>query len=96
MNGTDTPRGDMVAEMLSDEEILQADGFDDAIIGYAEVWQDSGQARVLAYDREMCIGVLMSRDGMERGEANEYFDFNVTGAYVGETTPVFITRVDDG
>ena len=93
MNGTETPRGDMVAEMLSDEDFLQADGFDDAIIGYAEIWLDSGQSRVLAYDREKCIEKLME-DGMERGEANEYFDFNVTGAYVGEMTPVFINMID--
>jgi len=93
MSGTETPNGDMLDEMLPDEEILQADGFDEAIIGYAEVWLNSGQERVMAYDRDKCIEVLMERDDMGWDEANEYFDFNVAGAYVGEKTPVFISRV---
>ena len=93
MSGTETPNGDMLDEMLPDEEILQADGFDEAIIGYAEVWLNSSQERVMAYDRDKCIEVLMERDDMGWDEANEYFDFNVAGAYVGEKTPVFISRV---
>jgi len=35
----------------------------------------------------------MNRDGMSYEEAIEYFDFNVTGAYVGEHTPMFIYHV---
>jgi len=85
-----TPNGDRVAEMLPSVDLLQADGFDDAIIGYAEVWTDKGQAIVMAYDRDKCIDVLME-DGMDRDEAVEYFEFNVVGAYVGEMTPCFVT-----
>ena len=95
MSGIETPNGDAVAERLRDEDILQADGFDEAIIGYAEVWTKNGQARVMAYDRDMCIDVLMERDGMDWNGANEYFDFNVAGAYMGEMTPVIISRVID-
>jgi hypothetical protein len=29
---------------------------------------------------------------MSREEAEEYFEFNILGAYVGEYTPVFISR----
>ena len=77
--------------MLPSVDLLQADGFDDAIIGYAEVWTDKGRGIVMAYDREKCIDVLMERDGMDRDEAVEYFEFNVAGAYVGEMTPCFVT-----
>ena len=94
MSGNETPNGDMVAEMLPADEILQADGFDEAIIGYAEVWTKDGQQRVMAYDRGRCIDVLMG-DGMDWTKANEYFDKNVAGAYMGEMTPVFISRVVD-
>jgi len=87
----ETPNGDRVAEMLPDTELLQADGFDEAIVGYAEVWTDKGRGIVMAYDREKCIDVLMERDGMDRDEAVEYFEFNVAGAYVGEMTPCFVT-----
>jgi len=96
MNGTDTPNADEVAELLPSHEMLQVDGFDEAVIGYAEVWSASGeQQHVMAYDRDKCIDILVERDGMEWPEAREYFEFNVTGTYVGEMTPVFVSRVID-
>ena len=71
-----------------DEELLCADGFDDAILGICE---RAGSLDVVAYDRNKCIEILVERDGMDYEEAVEYFDFNVVGGYVGERTPVFIT-----
>ena len=35
----------------------------------------------------------MDRDGMHEDEAEEYFEFNVTGAWVGHGTPVFVRRL---
>ena len=64
-------------------ELLFADGFDEAIIGIAR--QFSSQEFV-AYDRAKCIEILM-RD-MTEDEAEEYFEFNVIGAWVGPGTPV--------
>ena len=32
----------------------------------------------------------MERDGMTHEEAIEWMDFNVTGAWLGETTPIFV------
>lgn len=72
-------------------EILLADGFEDALIGYVEIFNKI----VATYDREKCIRILMERDGMELDEAEEYFGFNVTGAYVGECTPAFLTKFDE-
>lgn len=66
-------------------EILLADGFEDALVGTVQVFSKT----VALYDREKCIKILMGRDGMERDEAEEYFEFNVTGSYVGEYTPAF-------
>lgn len=71
------------------EELLLADGFDDAIMGLG--WQFSKVAVV--YDREVCLKVLRDRDGMTEDEAEEFFDFNVLGAYVGEHTPIFVERL---
>ena len=42
------------------------------------------------YDRQKCIEILMERDGMSDEEAVEYFEYNVTGAWVGEYTPIFL------
>jgi len=68
---------------------LFADGFDDAIIGYAK---RCGQPALVAYDVEKCISILQ-RD-MSYEEAVEYFDFNVAGAWVGEHTPLFLYSTD--
>jgi len=68
-------------------EILLADGFEEALMGTAQIFSKT----VALYDRTKCIEILMKRDGMSRDDADEYFDFNVTGGYVGEMTPAFAT-----
>jgi len=78
-------------EAMLDEEALEglltADGFDDALIGIGErINLDS----VAVYDVDKCIDILMSRDGMSREEAVEFFDFNVRGSWVGEKTPIWV------
>ena len=35
----------------------------------------------------------MKRDGMRPEEAREFFEYNVTGAWVGEETPIFLERM---
>jgi hypothetical protein len=71
-----------------DEEILTADGFDYALIGVCE---RAGQPTIAMYDKDKCINLLIERDGMTEEEAEEYFYFNVVGAWVGEYTPCFVT-----
>lgn len=66
-------------------DMLFADGFDEALLGLA---LRSGGLCVAAYDRSRCIDIL-ARD-MPREEAEEYFEFNVIGAWVGDNTPIFI------
>lgn len=68
------------------DEALFADGFDEALIGVGVVFNRS----LAAYDMRKCIDILVERDGMSEEEAVEYFEFNVTGSYVGENTPVFV------
>jgi hypothetical protein len=70
-----------------------ADGFDGAILGICEFWGMDGRTNAVLYDRDKCIDILVKRDGMSHEEAEEYFDFNVAGAYVGPFTPVFATLV---
>ena len=69
-------------------EALLADGFEDAFIGICEVFN---RPILAAYDREKCITILMERDGMTDEEAQEYFEYNVAGAWVGDSTPVYVT-----
>ena len=69
-------------------EALLADGFDEAIVGMAE---RCGQPSLVVYDAEKCIDILVER-GLDRDEAAEYFSFNVSGAWMGEHTPLFLWR----
>ncbi len=46
-------------------------------------------ANFVLYDRSKCIEILM-RDGCTYEEAVEYFEFNVSGAWVGDRTPGFM------
>ena len=72
-------------------EALLADGFDRALVGVAG---RCGMAAVAVYDRDKCIEVLAGQ-GMDWPEAEEYFCFNVEGAYLGEGTPLFATFGSD-
>ena len=78
-------RIDIITEAYPEIEFLQADGFDDAIIGTT----DSNYDFKLIYSRKKCIEILMSQD-MSEEEANEYFDFNVAGSFMGEQTPIWV------
>jgi len=69
--------------------VLLADGFEDAYIGVVYIFN-----KVLSvYDMDLCLDILVKRDGMTREEAQEYFDFNVLGADVGEDTPAFFESI---
>jgi hypothetical protein len=67
-------------------DLLVADGFDEAIVGICERMNEV----FVVYDRSKVLAVL--RRDMTYHEAQEYFDFNVAGAWVGDTTPGFLLR----
>ena len=69
-----------------DEDVLYADGFEEAFIGYSWRFSDGPLA---TYDMDKCIEILM-RD-MDHDGAWEFFEFNTLGAWAGERTPVFVT-----
>ena len=68
-----------------EEEIIIYDEYEDAIIGLADRF---GMDTSVAYDYDKVIKILM--EDMSYEEAVEYFDFNVIGGWVGDSTPVFI------
>ena len=67
-------------------EALVADGFDEAIIGMARQFNQT----LVVYDEDKCLEILVLRDQMTPEEAEEFFEFNVVGAYVGDHTPIFV------
>jgi hypothetical protein len=78
-------------EQPHDPDILLADGFEEALIGYGTRFSYG----VAVYSTSKCLDILMKRDGMTHEEAMEFFTFNVTGAYVGENTPVFLEDLEE-
>tara|TARA_R100000656_G_scaffold72290_2_gene53972 strand:- start:1088 stop:1450 length:363 start_codon:yes stop_codon:yes gene_type:complete len=75
---------------LLDPETMKMDGYDDCIVGIVEGF---GSIRILCYDKEKVLERLMG-DGMEYNEAQEYYEFNMLGAFMGEGTPCFIDKTE--
>ena len=71
--------------LYDDEKVLLADGFEDAFVG---IGRQFGKPMAV-YNKSKCIELLI-KEGMNEEEAEEYFQFNVEGAYVGENTPIFL------
>ena len=67
------------------EPILLADGFEEAFIGMGRQFGKP----VAIYHRQKCIKILV-KGGMTEEEAEEFFSFNIDGAWVGEQTPIYL------
>lgn len=78
-------------EYVGESEGLRMDGFDDCIIGVAE---RCSKQPLLVYDREKIVESLM-KDGITYEEAQEHIDFNMAGAWMGEGTPLIMTRIEE-
>lgn len=72
---------------MSGDVSLTIDGFEEAFVGWA---QRVGKPPVAIYDYEQMVDCLMSRDGMTREDAQEFIEFNVEGAWLGEGTPMLL------
>ena len=69
--------------------MLKWDGFDNAIIGVGE---RNNTDSMIVYDYDKMVKVLVTRDDMSYEEAEEYIDFNIVGAWIGDTTPIIVTK----
>ena len=74
-----------IIELYGDtDDILFADGLDEAIIGFEpNMWK-------VVYSRSKCMNVLMERDGMGEEESLEFLEYNTFNAYFGEKTPLWV------
>ena len=69
--------------------MLKWDGFDSAIMGVGE---RNNTDSMIVYDYDKMINILVTRDSMTHEEAEEYLDFNVIGAWIGDTTPIIVNK----
>lgn len=74
---------DRILANYSDEELMVADGLDNAVIGIDEM------SMRLIYSVSKCIDIFIDEQGMTHEEALEWFSFNTEGSYVGEKTPIW-------
>jgi hypothetical protein len=77
---------DQVLKKYDDNSMLKMDGFDDCVVG---VVLRFGQEPILCYSSQRVIKKLVSK-GMTEEEAEEHWEFNQLGAWVGERTPCFL------
>jgi hypothetical protein len=73
---------DIIILQYPEEEFTIATGFDQAIIGVDEV-----SMRII-YSMAKCVDILIA-EGMTEEDAEDHFDYNVAGVYVGERTPIW-------
>lgn len=77
---------DYLNEFAEGAMILEPDSFDEAIVG---IVQRIDRDPVVCYSVDKIIKVL-TESGMDDDEAYEY---NILGAYMGETTPMFLDPI---
>jgi hypothetical protein len=84
---------------------LVLDEFKAAMLGYGE---RINLGPVIIYDKDMIIEMLMKEMVVEKDDlyedqteedkkyemAMEYFDFNIIGAWMGEYTPIYLTKFE--
>ena len=78
-----------IREELSEchgDELLFADGYDDAIIGVA-IGFDSQR---VVYDVQKMIDICVEQSGEPYASAVEWLEYNTFAAYMGENTPIYV------
>ena len=68
--------------------MLKCDGFEDCVFGVCE---RNGNTFII-YDKTRILLKLMKRDGMTAVEAEEYYYFNIAGAFM-DMGPGYIEEV---
>ena len=79
---------EQILESLDDDSIITLSGFDEAVIGVAT---DFTEPRLI-YSVSKCLEIIRKdflNNTTDDNECMEYLTFNYTGAYLGETTPIF-------
>ena len=69
-----------------DDNIIFLSDLDAALVGIGE---RIGMRPIAIYDSQKCIETLMKRHDMTYKDALEFFEFNISGVYLGEYTPIF-------
>ena len=77
--------------LVHNPDIILLDGLDYALVGVSE---RINQPTIAVYDIDKIIALLIARDKLSESEAYDHLYYNIIGAYMGETTPCFMTTYD--
>ena len=83
-----------IREKLSDtygEELIFADGFDDAIIGVATGFD----SQRVVYCYVSMIETMMKEDNISYEDALDWIEYNTLGSYIGKNTPIYVMGIDN-
>lgn len=72
------------------EDTLTIDSYDFALMGTCMTWHGDMLVERCIYDGVAIVEAMVEQDGMTEEEAIEFIDFNIVGAYEGETTPIVL------
>ena len=75
------------------ESVLTMDGYDDCVVGVLHRY--GLKDNVMVYDREKVLEKIMCLSECSHSEAEEYYEHNQLGAWVGEGTPAFLVRLPE-
>jgi hypothetical protein len=76
-------------EIYHEEDIVVLDGFDEALLGFAERYNFTSPIAV--YDKDVCLSILKNTRNLSEEEAQDFFQANLLGSWFGSSTPVFVT-----
>jgi hypothetical protein len=80
-----------LSEFAEDMKVMMMmDGYDDCIAGVVERF---GQEPIICYDKNKVL-CRLEADGMDEEEALDFFYFNQIGAWMGDSTPCFLSPND--
>jgi hypothetical protein len=81
-----------LADYDEDLLLLEPAYFDSAIVGIVE---QAGGLKVVVYDPDRCVELMIEHGGMSREDAEEYAQYNTFDTYLGPKTPAFLTKIGD-
>lgn len=81
----DTQLRTWLHEQDGTDTVMIADGWAQAMVGLT-----NDELPRLVYSVTRIVRTLVVRDGLSPDEAQEHFESNIAGAYVGPQTPLYI------
>lgn len=76
-----------IAEINPEAMLLSEKYFDEEIVGIADCQHYN---HVVIYDIDKILNILQRENDMSQEGALEYFEYNISGSYVGENSPIFM------